>query len=183
MNYDRAYCETMLRLNTDSAEAINRRRWDFAEPAGARVVLDYGCGCNFLTAYAPPGVTVDSFDVGDYPPDLVTPPTGIQHMHYDLMCLFDVIEHVDWNMGPVPDRLMLSALHSSTYLAISLPILPPETDLAAWKHYKPGEHLTYFTEASLLLLMARHGFLPLRCGVPECPPRSDIQSFLFRRVG
>lgn len=179
MEYDRAYCELMLRLNQDSAELINTSRWDFVAPADARVVLDYGCGCNFLTRYAPPGIKVDSFDVGSYPLDICSP-TGLRHEHYDLMCLFDVLEHVDWEAAPDAD--LLAALRRSDYLAVTVPVPPPDTNLLAWKHYKPGEHLTYFTEASLLAFLAAEGFLPCRWGLPECPPRQDVHSFLFRSV-
>jgi hypothetical protein len=180
MEYDAAYCNNLAQMYRDSAEAINGLRWDFVEPSGARLVLDYGCGCNYLTAYAPAGITVDSYDIGVYTLE-VCPPTGIRHDHYDLTCLFDVLEHVDWQNAP--DRLMLAALAASEYVAVTVPVPPPGTDLPTWKHYKPGEHLTYFSEASLLCFMAARGFLPLRWGQPECPPRQDIHSFLFRRVG
>ena len=48
----------------ETAEQVNRARWDFVAEFGFQTVLDYGCGLGFLAVFAPEGITVDSFDIG-----------------------------------------------------------------------------------------------------------------------
>ena len=180
MKYDRDYFELMKRQNSDTAMQINNARWVFVAEVAPLTVLDYGSGLNFLSQYGPIGVEVDSYDIGEID-GKPYPQTGILHSHYDLICLFDVLEHVDWEN--VPDWDMLAVLKCCDHAAVAVPILPPNAIMKTWKHYKPGEHLTYFTVDSLIAFFAERDFTCLlRYGMPECPPREDIHSFLFRKV-
>ena len=50
------------------------------------------------------------------------------------------------------------------------------------KHYRPGEHLYYFTELGFAQWMARHGFELLEVSNFETKAgRDSILSFAFRR--
>ena len=69
----------------------------------------------------------------------------------------------------------------ANYVAMTVPIKPDCIKLENWKHYKPGEHVQYFKDNELIHWMKCLGFKLLKLGEPECPPRQDIHSFLFKR--
>lgn len=182
--YDVGYFYKMLKDYAPTAADICKRRWEFVSSAmqiveGRSVmhVLDYGCGCGFFKAFGPAWADVDTFDI------MPVPQTGIKRERYDLLTLWDVIEHFDWGnfernltipLEPVFDRV--------DSVALTVPILPSNKGFANWKHRKPKEHLTVFTTDSLKWFMDLRGFILSDFGTPECPPRMDVTSFLFTRV-
>jgi hypothetical protein len=179
MDYGPEFYALMQKLNTTTAQEINRRRWDLIANVPHTLVLDYGCGLNFLTEYAPPGVTVDSFDIGHLNGEPY-PQTGILHDQYDVVALFDVLEHVDWENAP--DTHVLETIAAVSAVAVTVPIQPGDVPLERnWKHFKPGEHLTYFSVESLKRFFFKLGFACLIHDQRECPPREDVHSFLFAR--
>jgi len=177
--YDVEYYENLLEMYAGSMQEISNIRWKLVAQLHPKTILDYGCGNNAFSLYRPDGIIVDSFDIGMISEKASYPQTGIRHKNYDLICLWDVLEHVDWEHKP--DGKMLEWIDKSKALAATIPILPEDKVLEDWKHYKPGEHLTYFTPAKFLSFMHRLGFDLLSHGQPECPPRQDIHSYLFRR--
>ena len=167
MIYDLEYFEKMLRQNSGAAEQICRIRWEWIEQVNPRAVLDYGSGVGWFRAYRPAGAEVYTFDVGPFPQ------TGIELTLYDVVCFWDVIEHI-LDFSKVEPVIALAR-----HVAISLPII--KGNLALSKHFKPGEHLHYWTEESLVALFFKYGFNLLKKGTPECPPREEVSSFLFGR--
>ena len=174
--YDLEYYENLLRIHSKTAEEISRKRWEFVGDylgIGGKGkhfnVLDYGSGVGWFRAWRPPGVTVWSYDIGLYPQ------TGIDLVKYDLICFWDVLEHIrDF-------REIEPILRLADHVACTVPIVP-EDGLAEWKHFKPGEHLHYFTQESLVALLDKYGFAPtVYDDSVECPPRKDVTSFLFGR--
>lgn len=176
-DYNSDYFEHMIHVNSGSAKKLFQVRWDFVADVNAHTVLDFGCGCNFLSIFQPHGVDVDSFDIGYIDEGVSYPQTGITRDKYDLVCFFDVLEHVDWTNAP--DELIEEAIRMASWVAVSIPIKPEEQPLETWKHYKPREHLTYFTAETLVAFFDDRGFKKVKRGTPECPPRIDIVSFLF----
>ncbi len=168
--YDLNYYENLLKMYSKSAEQINNIRWEFISDINPKVVLDYGSGVGWFRAYRPKDVEVYSYDIGNFPQ------TGIELRMYDVVCFWDVVEHV-------PDFTILeSILNLSRHVAITLPIYEENVEnLEAWKHFKPNEHLHYFTKKSLVALLNKYFFEEIKSGQPECPPRQDIWSFLFKR--
>jgi len=179
-DYGFAYYENMLHMNSGSAKNIFKIRWNFVEEVAAQTVLDYGCGCNFLSVFQPHGVDVDSFDIGHIDEGVLYPQTGIIRDEYDLVCFFDVLEHVDWENDP--DESMEEAIRKATWVVLSIPMRPENKPMETWKHYKPREHLTYFTAESLDAFFEARGFEKVKSGYPECPPRVDILSVLYKRT-
>ena len=167
LKYDLDYYENMLREYSKTAEEISSVRWDWIKETNPKVVLDYGSGVSWFRAWRPKGVEVYSYDIAKYPQ------TGIKLITYDVICFWDVLEHIrDFDeIEPV--------LRLSRNVALSLPLVKEE-NLAAWKHFKPGEHLHYFTEKTLNALFEKYGFMQVRIGQPECPPRKDITSVLYK---
>jgi len=177
--YDTYYYENMLEMYAGSGHDINQVRWEFMKDLPLKHVLDYGCGCNMFSLFRPNGVNVDSYDIGHIG-SAVYPQTGIRRERYDAIAFFDVLEHVDW--GREPDNDILRWMQYTDFVVTSVPMLPDGADLDVWKHNKPGEHLTLFNVDSLCTFMEAQGFELMQHGTPECPPRRDIQSFIFRKV-
>lgn len=172
--YDLAYAERMLRANAMSGQLIACIRWAFVAPAlkmnSRPTVLDYGAGLGFFRAWRPDGVEVDTYDLNPH-----CPQTGLKRERYDLICLWDVLEHI------ADDAEIAKLLSRGKWVAISIPIRPAGVPRELWKHTKPGEHVREFTVESLIAFMAQHRYDLVAHGTPECPPRVDIQTFLFRK--
>jgi len=175
MKYDIEYYEKMLREYSKTAEEICCKRWEFigdflgiGSKKKIHKVLDYGSGVGWFRAWRPYGVKVWSYDISNYPQ------TGIELQKYDVVCFWDVLEHI-------PDFNDLEAILAlSEHVALSVPIVRDK--LNDWKHFKPGEHLHYFTEESLVALFHKYGFVPVFMNTNiECPPREDIMTALFKR--
>lgn len=170
MKYDTDYYYNLLRMQAEHAQHISEVRWEFVRECRAKTVLDYGCGVGFFKAFAPPGVEVDTYDIGPYAM------TGMRCDRYDLLCLWDVIEHI-----PCINGRLEHYVRTSKYIALSLPMLPKGKKLKEWKHFKPGEHLHYFTEDMLNILFDRYGFERIHTSWAECPPREDVEEMLYER--
>jgi hypothetical protein len=178
--YNESYYTNLLHMYAGTASLIAGVRWDFVKEVDAKRILDYGCGLNFMTIFAPAGTDIDSYDIGhigNYP----YPQTGIRWDRYDLIFFHDVLEHVDWTNEP--DVRMEEMFQKTQWISVTVPILPDDVPLKKWKHYKPGEHLTYFSEKSLDEFFWERGFEKVKSGYPECPPRRDILSVLYKEKG
>lgn len=172
MDYGIEYYEGMLRQYSKTAEEICKKRWDWImSTLDVKTVLDYGSGVGWFRAWRPPGVEVHSYDVGPMPQ------TGLGLQMYDVTCFWDVLEHIP-DFSEVEPVLALSRC-----VVCSLPIVQSKgsAELGEWKHFKPGEHVHYFTRATLKALFSKYGFDLLKAGQPECPPRVDIWSFIFTK--
>jgi len=169
MNYDLDYYENMLRQYSKTGEEIAAIRWDWIASINPNVVLDYGTGCGWFRAWRPKGVQVYSYDIANYPQ------TGIKLIMYDVVCFWDVLEHI------LDFSVIEPILALARNVAITLPMLPEQKSFNGWKHFKPGEHLSYFTEATLDALFRKYGFERIKIGQPECPPRKDITSVLYAK--
>lgn len=175
MRYDEDYYYNLLRMQTKHAQHISGVRWEFVRECEAKTVLDYGCGVGFFKAFAPPDVCVDTYDIGPYVM------TGIKKLKYDLVCFWDVIEHVDWEKEP--DMGMEKVLTITEYVTVSLPIMPEGKELKEWKHWKPKEHLVRFKSIDRVISFFKNrGFKLIKMEDIENPPREDIYDFLFKRL-
>jgi hypothetical protein len=177
LKYDVNYYYNLLKIQTEHAKEINDIRWQFVSQAKFNnrwpVVVDYGCGVGWFAAFKPAFVFNDNMDTFDIMP---VPQTGIRHEKYDLLTMWDVLEHI-------PDFTELAPiLRNTDFVAISLPIKPDDISWNKWKHFKPGEHLHYYSIDLLQALFNLYGFEIFKNSMPECPPRSDIHSILFARV-
>lgn len=97
---------------------------------------------------------------------------------FDAFTFWDVIEHV-----PEPEQYF-SRVPKDAFLFASIPIFGDLKHIRESRHYRPGEHLYYFTEQGFIDWMARHGFLPIERSRFETEAgRDSIESFAFRHVG
>jgi len=171
MKYDIEYYENLLRIQSNTAEKINKIRWNFIlEVLSPNNILDYGSGCGFFRAYRPSGIEVDSYDIGPYPQ------TGIRIKLYDVVCFWDVFEHIN------DFKVIEPILALSSAVALSIPIKPDNKHFADWKHFKIGEHLHFWNEDTLQAFFLKYGFNKVKnSGYPECPPREDILSIILTK--
>lgn len=171
-SYNIDYWDRMLRQNSPTAFKINKIRWNFIKPAGAKRILDYGSGCGFFRAFKPKDINVDTFDINPWPQ------TGMGLGFYDLITFWDVLEHIE-NLDEFL-KLDLAKINFR-FLAFSVPALPEGTEVTLWKHYKPGEHFHYKTVEEWDKLFYEHGFSKIKSGWPEGEIRADIYSALFKK--
>jgi hypothetical protein len=91
--------------------------------------------------------------------------------------MWDTLEHV-----PDPGHYLDQVAFGSV-LFLSIPIFYGLGGIRFSKHYRPGEHLYYFTEDGLVDWLRRHGFAVLETSTFEIEAgRESIYSFAFRRI-
>lgn len=91
--------------------------------------------------------------------------------------LWDVIEHVE-----APDRLFRH-IPDGSHLFCCLPVFDDLTRIRASRHYKPGEHLYYWTDRGFIEWMAEYRFAGIEASNFETEAgRDSILSFAFRRT-
>ena len=169
--YDATYAR---RYDLRPHRAMSALRWNFIArwlrlTAGSRI-LDFGYGNGaFLKFARQHGMDVFGLDV--HGEDFGVP--DLDHDmadDFDLICFFDSLEHL-----PAFDRLF--ALRPANVI-VSIPD-PPDFLLEApqnWRHYKPGEHLHYFSRGSLDCLMRKWGVtMKLADGGPEDDLRGKLR--------
>lgn len=88
---------------------------------------------------------------------------------------WDSLEHI-----PNPSLLVNAVLD---LVFVSLPIFSgPESTLKS-KHYKPGEHIWYFTDEGITMWFERHGFSLVESNnIEELLGREGIGTYVFRRI-
>lgn len=114
--------------------------------AGGGPLLDFGCGDGRFVKVARAG-GFDAYGYDIHGVDVGVPMVGwdrIGRADWGVVTMFDSLEHV-------PDLHQVErAAARATRLIIATPCPPTGfPDVRDWKHYKPGEHLHYFSRASL----------------------------------
>jgi len=96
--------------------------------------------------------------------------------HAEVLTCWDSLEHV-----PDPEQLVARA---GEWVFVSMPIYLGQFDCLRSKHFKPGEHIWYFTLQGLIGWFARQGFGCVEINEAESElGREGISSFAFRRFG
>lgn len=182
VSYDTGYFAKVSGYEgTKIAQAVNAGRVALLSrhlPAGSSV-LDIGAGTGaFVRAAAAAGFVAYGFDVlpeavsslrqqGRYAED------GSQ---FSAVTLWDTLEHLE---NPAT---CLDPIRQGAWLFLSLPIFKDLGCIRSSKHYRPGEHLYYWTDSGLVRWLARRGFLLLECSTHEIDAgRDSIGAFAFRR--
>lgn len=96
---------------------------------------------------------------------------------FDGYTFWDVIEHC-----PTPEDYF-QHIKSGGYLFTSIPVFEDLTRIRDSKHYRPGEHLYYWSKLGFIRWMGLHGFALLEVSDFEIKAgREEIYSFAFWRV-
>lgn len=100
------------------------------------------------------------------------------HTRFAGFTFWDVIEHVE-----EPEDYF-RWVKTGGFVFVSLPVFGSLTKIRASRHYRPGEHLYYWTEGGFVAWMRLHGFMLLgRADYETRAGRDSIVSFAFRRDG
>jgi hypothetical protein len=170
VSYDATYAH---QYDLRPVRQMSDLRWRFIQsrlnlPAGSRILdVGYGNGAFLKRARAAEmsifGIDLHTEDFGIPVVSFDTP------QDYDLACFFDSLEHFP-NFAPI---FRLNTRH----VLVSIPNTPDFilTTPQRWRHFKPGEHLHYFSRTSLDRLMRNWGF-PKRLaeGYPEDELRGKL---------
>lgn len=90
---------------------------------------------------------------------------------------WDVLEHCP-DPGEYLDRI---GLHR--FLFVSIPIFEKIFEIRSSRHYRPGEHLYYWTDFGFRQWLERHGFLILETSSFESElGRDSIRSYAAKRI-
>lgn len=96
--------------------------------------------------------------------------------HFAAFTFWDVIEHIE-----TPESV-LQAIPLHGFAFFSIPVFADIRRVRESKHYRPGEHLFYWTPTGFQRWMASHGFLLLESSDFETQAgRESIMSFAFKR--
>lgn len=165
--YDKAYADKYRVLaETELGKRIYAERWKLIEKYchGEMTLLDFGCGPGAFHQSGTNGFKTMGYDVN--------PECGFSHFptnKVEIMTMWDSIEHLTEPFWPIN-------FYKPKWLFISTPNLDSVKNFMAWKHRRPGEHLWYFTFASLDKLLDNIGYEVLEYNFdegglrdPECP--------------
>lgn len=175
--YDAPYYDKCAGYDgTPIGDALNRGRVEFvARHFGPGRVADVGIGSGQFIRSRP---NTYGYDVNPVAiewlkrSDLWAQPL----QHFGALTFWDVLEHC-----PDPG-LYLDCVQLHGYLFASIPTFTDLARIRESKHYRPGEHLYYWTADGFALWMHAHGFLLLEVSDFETRAgRESITSFAFKR--
>lgn len=182
ISYGAGYFEHYRKLDAQPmATALTRARIElvskFIEPnetldigiGGGRYVLESG-GMGYDVCAEARGWLINSGRYGD--PYMLPPfhPHGVK-----AITCWDSLEHI-----PEPEKLLQRV---SGWLFVSMPIYEGLKGVLESKHYKPGEHLHYWTFEGFVKWCDSQGFELIEANHAETElGREDITSFAFKRV-
>lgn len=175
MDYEGAYFAKYQELDaTPMGEALTRARVEMVRRHFTGKVLDIGIGGGrFVEESGGFG-----FDVN---------PEALQWLNangcyknpyfgWDAMSFWDSLEHI-----PDPELVLRSI---GDWAFVSMPIYKDQADCLKSKHFKPGEHIWYWTLEGFVSWMDRQGFELREINHAESElGREGITSFAFRRYG
>lgn len=170
VSYDAEYAH---QYDSRPVQQMSEVRWNFIQSSlnlrkGSRVLdVGYGNGA-FLKHARSEGMDIYGIDLHDE--DFGIPVVTLEtKIHFDLVCFFDSLEHF-------PSFQPLLSLQAKNVI-VSIPNTPTWllSSPRLWRHYKPGEHLHYFSRRSLDNFMCDWGFVDkLTDGYPEDTLRGKL---------
>ncbi len=183
IDYGRDYRREFLRREGTPINArLNRFRAELVEKYCPNAVLDFGAG---------PGTFIKTCrrkcygcDVNELTERWLRQ-RGIWHDFWrdglpadaDGVCAWDVLEHL-----PRPTEFLWK-VPARKYLFVTIPIIRDWKNIRASKHYKPGEHLWYFTDAGFQQYVRTIGFNVLDVRDDEVKiGREDVKTYVLQRV-
>lgn len=176
MDYEEDYWhEYEQRDSTDMGKALTGARVRFVEKyMAASGTTDIGIGAGAYVKAA----RAFGFDVNPKANawltargDFIDP----YKQRVEAITCWDSIEHI-----PEPDKLLAKV---ATWVFVSLPIFEGPDHAMRSRHYKPGEHIWYFTNQGFIDYMARNGFECVEVNLQETIlGREGIYTYAFRRV-
>lgn len=142
-------------------------------------VLDWGAGSGaFIRVAAAAGFNAKGYDVNVHSQLRLEAQGTLSKDPYlfDAVTLWDTIEHMD------QPEVMLRSIRKGALLFASLPIFEDLRKIRESKHYRPGEHLYYWTAQGFIDWLALYGFRMIEMSRHEIDAgRESIGAFAFKR--
>ena len=176
--YDSKYIQKFVDYEKDDNTLIlNKMRTEFVNKyIRDGWLLDYGCGAGTFIKIRGPNTF--GFDVSSvviewlerkklfFDPEETT--------YIDSISFWDSLEHIKF-----PGVILKKIRH---YAFVSMPIYDNLDHVLSSKHFKPNEHLYYFTRDGLIRYMTLNGFNCIEeSNFESLIGRKDIGSFVFKR--
>ena len=167
------FCRYVALDSTPMSERLNAARVDLVTRHWLGYVVDIGVGGgSFMRAHGRAAgwdVNPEAVKMLHRENRFVDPRNGV-----DCVTLWDSLEHMR-----NPSEILRQV---RSWVFVSTPIYSDAHDCLMSKHFKPGEHLWYFTEPGLVAYMARLGFsLREASRVESDLGREGVGSFAFQR--
>lgn len=164
---------------TSIAKAVNAGRIDLLRrhlPEGAKV-LDWGAGsCAFVRDASEAGFAMSGWDVMLQSQQRLDSRLSQDPYLFDAVTMWDVIEHLE------QPSTVIKKVRKGAKFFVSLPVFDDLAKVRESKHYRPGEHLYYFTSIGFVSWMALWGFRLLEQSWHEVDAgRESIGAFAFCR--
>lgn len=182
VEYDDAYFRKVESYDgTAIAKAVNTGRCAMLgrHLAAGASVLDWGAGSGaFIRDAAAAGFAVKGYDVNLQSLQRLTDKGQLSKDPYlfDAVTLWDTIEHMD------RPESMLQSIKKGAFLFVSVPVFDDLRRIRESKHYRPGEHLYYWTTKGFVDWMGLWGFRLLEQSSHETEAgRESIGAFAFKR--
>lgn len=167
--------------DTEVAKRVNSGRLALLQRhlQGSATVLDIGAGSGaFLKCCLDSGFMARGFDIIPRTVDLLK-----AEGHYskdfgafEAVCLWDTVEHLE---NP---QEYLDQVACGSKLFVSVPVFDRLVNIRQSKHYRPGEHLYYWTEQGFVDWMRMRGFRLLETSWHEVEAgRESICAFAFAK--
>lgn len=182
VEYGEKYFETYNnRENTEIANKLNQFRTTISQKFCKKCIVDIGIGSGEFIKKSK--LKVFGYDINPLGIEwlkerglFVDPYNSRIPREIEGWTLWDTLEHI-----PNPQNLF-KKVKEGQYLFVSLPILSNILEIRKNKHYKPNEHLYYFTVKGLIGYMNDSGFSFIEKTDAETKAgRESILSFVFRR--
>lgn len=161
---------------TDIGLALTEARIDLVESntLWEDRVCDVGVGSGEFASWCNHGYDVNPFAV-EFLKDMGVYANPYEE-EFDYLCFWDVLEHID-----NPSEVLSKAKKG---VFISMPIYYGFQDIIDSKHFKPNEHIWYFSVVGLTKFMQLEGFELMQFDMRETDiGRHQIGSFFFKRAG
>ena len=175
IKYTDDYFKNFKAYDDDIARRVNDARRYFVNKHWPKRVIDVGAGdCRFVKARQ----STYGFDINPKAKKLLKQIGLYNSMlnRFKAMTMWDVIEHC-----PNPETY-LKRVPKQGYFFASLPIFQDLSKIRESKHYRPNEHLYYFTDEGFVWYMGLYGFRLLersdhevKCG------RESIGAYAFKK--
>lgn len=175
--YTKEYTENYVKLGqTERGKKINQFRVEFVKRHyQGTEIFDYGAGAgSFVKAW---GKGAQGYDVSLASLDILSGMGALAipaDDGWEAVTFWDSLEHVSY-----PSYLLC---YSRRWVFISMPIYENGEAVVESKHYKPGEHLWYWTAQGLEGWMQENGFRLERTSMGETSlGREGVWTFAFQR--
>jgi len=145
---------------------------------GAKV-LDFGAGTgSFVRAAAAAGYAAKGFEVIKKAADTLKDQKlyADAPQDFDAVTLWDTLEHIE---NP---HLLFNSIQKGAHVFVSLPVFDDLGSIRASRHYRPGEHLYYWTAQGFIDWMSLYNFRLIERSDHETEAgRDKIGAFAFAR--